>query len=47
MMEDIDDDLRSKNVEKKSQRKLKKLQHLITNDAGLICSNNPTRVRKT
>lgn len=44
-MEDIDSNIRSKNFEKKTQRKLKRLQHLISNDAGIVCSNDPTKVK--
>lgn len=45
--QDIDPDVRSKNFEKKTQRKVKRLQYLISNDAGVVCSNDPTKVRKT
>lgn len=44
IMEDIDPNIRSKNLEKKTQRKLKRLQYLISNDAGIVCSNDPTKV---
>lgn len=47
MVQDIDPNARSKNFEKKAQRKLKRLQHLISNDAGVVCSNDPTKVRNT
>lgn len=40
--------LGSKNHERKIQRKQKRLQHLITNDSGVICCDTPTKViRKT
>lgn len=34
----------SRNVEKKIQRKQKRFQHMIANDAGVVCCDEPTRV---
>lgn len=36
--------LNSKNHERKVQRKQKRLQHTISNDSGVICCDEPTRV---
>lgn len=35
----------SKNHEKKIQRKQRRFQHMITNDAGVICCDQPTKVK--
>lgn len=37
-------DLISKNHEKKIQRKQKRFQHMIANDAGIVCCDHPTKV---
>lgn len=34
----------SKNLEKKIQRKQKRFQHMISNDAGVNCCDQPSRV---
>lgn len=34
----------SKNHEKKIQRKQRRFQHMIANDAGVVCCNQPTKV---
>lgn len=37
-------DIISKNHEKKIQRKQKRFQHMISNDACIVCCDNPTKV---
>lgn len=37
-------DVISKNHEKKIQRKQKRFQHMISNDAGVVCCDQPTKV---
>lgn len=34
----------SKNHARKVQRKQKRLQHMISNDSGVVCCDEPTRV---
>lgn len=39
-----DTDILSKSREKKIQRKQKRLQHMITDDSGIECCDQPSRV---
>lgn len=43
---DLNMTLGSKNHERKVLRKQKRLQHLITNDSGVVCCDMPTQVFK-